>query len=110
VEFKSDIDAKVQIYLSPPYINAEGSTLDEQNRTINSCVVLASQYKTDAARLLSMRAVSTSGIKKASVFVEKYKQINDQLRALNLEVLKMAVNLASFEQKMPCYLVKCVGK
>jgi hypothetical protein len=55
-----------------------------------------------------MRAYTTSSIKKASIFVEKYKQINTKLRALNLDVMKMVTNIKAFDQKLPCYLKTCV--
>lgn len=75
---------------------------------LNECNQLALQYVDDANKLLKMRAITTSNIKKASIFVEKYKQINDKLRTLNLDVMRMVVNISAFQQKLPCYLKSCV--
>jgi aspartate ammonia-lyase len=58
--------------------------------------------------MLEMRAVSSSNLKQATLFVEKYKQINGKLRSLNLDMMKMVNNITTFEQKLPCYLKSCI--
>jgi len=84
-----------------------GSSVTDQGVGLNNCNILAFQYVDDASKLLKMRAITTSDIKKASIFVEKYKQINDKLRALNMDVMRMVVNISAFQQKLPCYLKSC---
>lgn len=84
-----------------------GSPVAEQGVGLNRCNALALQYVDDASKLLKMRAITTSNVKKTSIFVEKYKQINGKLRALNLDVMKMVVNISAFQQKLPCYLKSC---
>ncbi len=84
-----------------------GSPVASQGVGLSRCDALARQYISDASQMLKMRAITTSNIKKNSIFVEKYKQINGKLRALNLDVLRMVVNISSFQQKLPCYLKSC---
>lgn len=107
--FKTDIANKYQqLFLQQldlASITQSGNST--QAVGVNDCNLLALQYISDAAKVLQMRAYTTSSIKKTSIFVEKYKQINDKLKALNLEVMKMVVNLSTFEQKLPCYLKSC---
>ena len=84
-----------------------GATNGSQAAGIIRCNALANKYIQDAGNMLKLRATSTSNLKKASLFVEKYQQINGKLRSLNLDVMRMVVNISSFEQKLPCYLKSC---
>lgn len=84
-----------------------GATNSSQAIGLVRCSALANKYIADAGNMLKLRATSTSNLKKASLFVEKYQQINSKLRALNLDVMRMVVNISSFEQKLPCYLKTC---
>ena len=86
---------------------SQKSSVTDQGVGLNRCNALALQYVDDASKLLKMRAITTSNIKKASIFVEKYKQINGKLRALNLDLMKMVVDISAFQQKLPCYLKSC---
>ncbi len=75
---------------------------------LSECEAKAAEYIDNASKLLEMRAYTTSSIKKTSVFVEKYKQINSKLRSLDLDIMKMVINIRTFEEKMPCYLKTCI--
>lgn len=107
--FKTDISAKFNDLIGAQLTLAAstGSPNADQGVGLNRCNALALQYVDDASKLLKMRAITTSDVKKASIFVEKYKQINEKLRALNLDVMRMVVNISAFQQKLPCYLKSC---
>lgn len=79
-----------------------------QGQYFSACQQVLDDYLSEGRKLVEMRATTTSTIKKTSVFVEKYKQINAKLREMNLEVLRMSVNISTFEQKLPCYLKNCI--
>jgi hypothetical protein len=79
-----------------------------QGQYFSACQQVLDDYLAEGRKLIEMRATTTSTIKKTSVFVEKYKQINAKLREMNLEVLRMSVNISTFEQKLPCYLKNCI--
>lgn len=108
-KFKVDIRAKLEVLVGQQltYAGTSGATNSAQIPGLAACQATARQYVENAAQMLKIRAIGTSGIKKASIFVEKYKQINTKLRALDLDIMKMVVNLSTFEQKLPCYLKSC---
>jgi hypothetical protein len=108
-KFKVDIRSKLEVLAGQQltYAGSSGGTNSAQIPGLSACETAARQYIEDAAKMLKIRAIGSSGIKKASIFVEKYKQINSKLRALDLDVMKMVVNLSTFEQKLPCYLKSC---
>ncbi len=106
--FEEDIRAKLAVYFKPPYVNSSANSVAGQAATLSECQQVADQYIEDAQKLLELRAVRTSEIKKTSILLEKYQQINAKMRVLNLDVLKMATNFAVFEKKLPCYLKNCI--
>jgi uncharacterized membrane protein len=109
-QFKTTIRGKLELLLGSQIAMAAQSNSSNmaQLPAISSCEAKAQEYLDQAAQMLQMRAVTTSGIKKASIFVEKYKQINGKLRSLNLDIMKMVVNIRTFEEKLPCYLKSCI--
>jgi hypothetical protein len=109
-QFKADIRAKLETLVgqSISVAAASNATNAVQLPGLFSCEAKAQEYLDDASKMLEMRAVTTSSIKKASIFVEKYKQINGKLRSLNLDIMKMVTNITAFEQKLPCYLKTCI--
>jgi len=108
-KFKEDVWNKLEVLIGEQlsYAGREGAMNAIQIQGLSDCQNMARNYIDEAAKMLKIRAISTSGIKKASIFVEKYKQINSKLRSLDLEIMKMVVNLSTFEQKLPCYLKTC---
>ncbi len=108
-QYKIDIDLERDKFAKPPYVST-GSDVFSQSKILSTCNNMAEEFKIDAAQLLELRAATMSEIKEASAYLEKYKQINAKMKVLNLRVLKMITNITTFEQKLPCYLTKCVGK
>ncbi|MGL5831470.1 MAG: hypothetical protein ACRCZE_04985 [Candidatus Altimarinota bacterium] len=107
LQLENDFRSKYQEIFQQQVGNA-GARNYLQGEYFTDCQEVLNNYLTEGRKLVEMRATTTSTIKKTSVFVEKYKQINDKLRAMNLEVLRMTVNISTFEQKLPCYLKNCV--
>ena len=108
-QFKTDIRSQMQLLigrqLETAYESGAGATA--QLGGLAGCEQAARDYISNAGKLLQMRAYTTSSIKKASLFVEKYKSINDKLRALDLEFMKMVVNISTFQEKLTCYVKTC---
>ncbi len=108
-QFKLNIMQKYQELVGGQLLLATNSGAGNavQADKLSKCESLALEYIDNASKMLQMRAISTSNIKKASIFLEKYKQINGKLRGMDQEVMKMVTNISSFEQKLPCYLKSC---
>lgn len=109
-KFKADILGKLST-LIPEHINTTAQnqgTAALQLPALALCEAKAREYIENAGQMLEMRAVATSNLKQATLFVEKYKQINGKLGALNMDVMKMVNNITAFEQKLPCYLKSCI--
>jgi len=109
-QFKAAIGAEMDVLIGKQLAVAatSGATSAAQYGPLDDCQAKADEYIANAGKLLQMRAYTTSSIKKASIFTEKYKQINEKLRTLDLDVMKMVLNIRTFEEKLPCYLKKCV--
>ncbi len=109
-KFKYDISVKYSEFVTFHINQAgiSGANVGVQLVGLSQCESLVREYIQNANKLLQMRAITTAKIKKASVFVEKYQQINSKLRSLNDDFIKMVVNISTFDQKLPCYLKSCV--
>jgi hypothetical protein len=109
-KFKGDMVGQLNYQLTSQITNAAANeaTGAAQLPGLADCEAKAREYIDNAAKVLQMRAVSSSNIKQATLFVEKYKQINGKLRSLNLDMMKMVNNITTFEQKLPCYLKSCI--
>jgi hypothetical protein len=109
-KFKGDIMGQLNFQLSQQIANAAANqaTAAVQLPGLAECEAKAREYIDNAGKMLEMRAVSSSNLKQATLFVEKYKQINGKLRSLNLDMMKMVNNITTFEQKLPCYLKSCI--
>lgn len=108
-KFKTDIRSQLELMIGRQLnvAQASGSSDATQLNGLDNCEKQANDYINNAAKLLQMRAVTTSGIKKASIFVEKYQQVNGKLRDMEQDIMRMVTNISSFQQKLPCYLKTC---
>lgn len=109
-QFKSAIRGKLELQVGEQLRIAgqAGATAAAQFPSLARCESKAAEYIDNASKLLQMRAYATSSIKKTSLFVEKYKQINTKLRSLDLDFMRMVINIRTFEEKLPCYLKSCI--
>ena len=72
------------------------------------CSKLADGYLGLAKEKMIQHIKKTGADKKATIMVEKYKAINNQLRELNLEISKMYGFFMTFKAKLPGFLQQCV--
>jgi len=88
--------------------NEGGVQLDQLSRLVQ-CRTNAFESIRGARSLLELQAEATSNVKKATAILDKYQQLNAKLRNLNLEFMRLKVNLDTFSEKLPCYLhTNCV--
>lgn len=71
-----------------------------------ACLKIINDTLEDARILLRKHAVKTSGVKKSTVLIEKYKSINDLLGALHQQFVLLKGYLDTFASKLPCYVKK----
>ncbi len=109
-KFKTDVRNQLEVLIGRQIdlASASGASNSAQITGLAACEQIARDYIDNAGKLLQMRAITTSGIKKASIFVEKYQQINTKLRVLSQDFMKMTANFTGFEAKLPCFLKTCV--
>jgi len=80
-----------------------GSAITVSDSELSKCQDIINQTLSDAKNLLKIHAVRTSGVKKSTALLEKYKQINAQLADLFQQFVYMRSYLDTFAGKMPCY-------
>lgn len=80
----------------------------EQLDSYEACSVLTQSYLDLAKEQMIQHIKDTTASKKATVFSEKYRAINDRLKELHLEVAKMYGMLATFKQKLPGFVKQCL--
>ena len=86
------------------YFPKFGSAQDITATEPGGCMKIVSDTLADARVLLKQHAVSTSGVKKSTALLEKYKSINDQLSNLYQQFVFMRAYLDTFSAKLPCYV------
>lgn len=57
--------------------------------------------------LLTNHIQENAYAKKSTRLLDKYKEINEQLNAMNFDVAQMYANFSIFSQKLPCYAREC---
>ena len=72
------------------------------------CSALTQSYINLAKEQMIEHIKNTTASKKATLFSEKYRAINDRLKELHLEVTKMYGLLATFKQKLPGFVRQCL--
>lgn len=68
-----------------------------------NCQKIVDDTLSDARTLLKQHALQTSGVKKSTALLEKYRQINSELGNLFQQFVYMKAYLDTFAGKMPCY-------
>lgn len=72
------------------------------------CSKITDTYLDMGKRSLIDHIKTNSAQKQATLMLEKYKSINNQLRELNLRVSKMYGYFMSFQAKLPGFLQQCI--
>ena len=68
-----------------------------------ACRAIIEKTLVDAKNILKQHAVATSGVKKSTALLEKYRQINAELSNLYQQFVYMRSYLDSFASKLTCY-------
>lgn len=79
-----------------------------QLQSYEACSVLTQSYLDLAKEQMVQHIKNTAASKRATIFSEKYRAINDRLKELHLEVAKMYGMLATFKQKLPGFVRQCL--
>ncbi len=92
--------------LVTPDIGGEG--LAQQFTTISECAQLTQTYIEVKKELMIDHIRNTSAQKRATIFVEKSRVINNRLSDLNLQIAYMFSHFASFNNRLPQFVKNCV--
>ncbi len=68
------------------------------------CLKIIEDTLADARILLRRHAVKTSGVKKSTALIEKYKAVNDMLGTLHQQFVLLKGYIDTFANKLPCYV------
>ncbi len=91
------------------YYPNEGSFVVTTGTEPKGCLKIVQDTLSAAKTLLKTHAIHTSGVKKTTALLEKYRSINNQLGMLYQQFLYLKANLDGFADKLPCYISKsCV--
>lgn len=82
-------------------LSAASSELPGCQKAIDEDFVLMKQ-------LIRSHILENASAKKSTRLLDKYKEINEKLDALNFTIGQMAGFFGTFAQKLPCYATKCV--
>jgi len=86
-------------------------TNEENFKSYDLCQKYANSYIHSAKEIMIKRIKTTSSQKKATIFVEKYKSINDGLRKLHFSLSEMYSYFMTFKNKLPGFICdQCISK
>jgi hypothetical protein len=92
------------------YYPLQGAPQLTEGLSFGACNSSMNDILDRARHELETRAVQTSTVKKTTALIEKYKQINSELGALNRTFVMMKSYLDVFASKLPCYIAKSCQK
>ncbi len=75
-----------------------------------ACRKIVKKALAEAKRELDSRARSTSAVKKSTVLLTKYQELNDKMAKLTRDYLQMKAYLDTFAAKLPCYINRSCNK
>ncbi len=75
-----------------------------------ACRRIVEKALAEAKREIDSRARSTSAVKKSTVLLTKYQEINDKIEKLTSDYLQMKAYLDTFAAKLPCYINRSCNK
>lgn len=79
-------------------------------REDSACRAVVEEDFGHVKELLQNHILENAYAKKTTRLLDTYKQINEQLGALNFNVAELYANLSTFAQKLPCYAKQCQTK
>lgn len=75
-----------------------------------ACRKIVEKALAEAKREIDSRARSTSAVKKSTVLLTKYQEMNDKMAKLTRDFLQMKAYLDTFAAKLPCYINRSCNK
>ncbi len=75
-----------------------------------ACRKIVEKALAEAKRAIDSRARSTSAVKKSTVLLTKYQELNDKMAKLTRDYLQMKAYLDTFAAKLPCYINRSCNK
>ncbi len=75
-----------------------------------ACRKIADTALKEAKRLLESKSRTTSAVKRSTILLNKYQEMNDKLAKLAKDFLQMKAYLDTFAAKLPCYVKRSCNK
>lgn len=79
-------------------------------QTYLKCGGITESYISAGKTKLLEHVKNSSYQKRTTMMVEKYQNIGDRLRELNMSIAEMSAFFGTFENKLPGFLRKCISK
>lgn len=76
----------------------------------STCRKIAEDALKDAKQLLESKSRTTSAVKRSTILLNKYQEMNDKLSKLAKDFLQMKAYLDTFAAKLPCYIKRSCNK
>lgn len=92
------------------YGPAQGALFLTEGLEPGQCRKLVENALNNAKRILEQKALTTSTVKKTTILISKYQEINGQLRNLYQNFVTMKKHLDTFSDKLPCYIRRGCNK
>jgi hypothetical protein len=92
------------------YTPHQGAYYYSEGLEYSDCRQIVEKALTKARNILEQKARGTSTVKKTTILIYKYQEINDKLAQLTRSFLKMKAHLNTFSDKLPCYIKKQCNK
>ena len=75
-----------------------------------ACRKIADTALKEAKRLLESKSRTTSAVKKSTILLNKYQEMNDKISKLSKDFLQMKAYMDTFATKLPCYIKRSCNK
>lgn len=92
------------------YVPQQGASQLDESLANSGCARQVENTLALAKREIESRAEQTSTVKHTTALIQKYQQINTQLRTLTSTFSSMKAYLQTFADKLPCYIKKSCNK
>ncbi len=101
-QYRDEVRAEIKKF--GPVANRNATVVAAEN---GACIAAANKEFKMVKELLQNHIQENSYAKKSTRLLDKYKEINSQLDAMNFDVAQMFANFSIFSQKLPCYTREC---
>ncbi len=88
--------------------DSEQANIAATNAAFGLCSALLEEYYSAGKKLLFDHIKQTNATKTATIMLEKYQAINNQLRDLNMTISQMFGYFSAFKNVFPGFLKQCI--